>query len=757
MTIAHDTQTVATAYASTGTQTTSHAGSANTKAAVVLIAQNGTATDEVSGVTYGGVAMKRLDSNSESTEAGRTYTYYLLNPPTGTQDVAMTTTASTNKQLMVATMTGDKFKTIKLAGALPCSFFGTSASVANPSWNITGLVAGTKLEAYEVIHSGLTTMTNTPATGWTLISSTDLGAQGRGFARQSVASQSGTTLASGWTAATADDFVGQSVAFYEDDNLVNLLDGPPTVLNNEASTFENGTVGGWAGNTFFGGASPDTVANSAVRAHSGTKSILATHVTDGTKIGDACFYVTGLVNGQRYQFSAWVWVPTGSNDVRLEAVFLGSSAYTSLKDQWVNLTCEFQADSQGVAFIAVVVNQAVTGQQVWIDDATGVVVFPTGTLTTVLDGATALMSGTVGTNDATGTLATTLDNVTAVVTAVETFSGPLATTLDNSTTSVSGVVANPVSGTLATTLDDAVAAVVGAETFTGTLTSTLDGGTFAGSGSETMTGTLATTLDDVVAAVSGAETFTGALAATLADAVLAGSGVETISGPLASTLDDVVLAGSGTVANPVTGTLAATLDDSVLSGSGSETMSGTLSTTLDGAIASVSGVVANPVSGTLSTTLDNVVFDASGAAGTPPVDGTLATTLDGVTLAASGIEIFSGTWVTTLADAVLAGSGEEAFTGTMSTTLDDSTVSGSGNVSGVPIEGTLATTLAGVVFVAFGTCTGGDLPLSKIPGAALRVPSPASTMRLRTMGSTATVPNPQRAQLTTPNPKAELK
>jgi hypothetical protein len=86
--------------------------------------------------------------------------------------------------------------------------------VANPSWTISGLTAGIALEAFEVIHSGLTTMTTTPAASWNLISSTDLGAAGRGFAYQDIAS-SGTTLTCGWTAVTADDFVGSSVAFYQ--------------------------------------------------------------------------------------------------------------------------------------------------------------------------------------------------------------------------------------------------------------------------------------------------------------------------------------------------------------------------------------------------------------------------------------------------------------------------------------------------------------------------------------------------------------
>jgi hypothetical protein len=122
----------------------------------------------------------------------------------------MTTTAATNKQLVVATMIADLEKSIAVAG----NNTGTSASVANPSWTITGLTSATKLEAFELIHSGLATMTATPAASWTLLSSSNVGTGGRGFAQQSVTS-SGTTLTCGWTAVTADDFVGSSVAFYQ--------------------------------------------------------------------------------------------------------------------------------------------------------------------------------------------------------------------------------------------------------------------------------------------------------------------------------------------------------------------------------------------------------------------------------------------------------------------------------------------------------------------------------------------------------------
>src|SRR5438034_1088677 len=70
--------------------------------------------------------------------------------------------------------------------------------------------------AYLGIHSGLNTMTNTPAASWSLAPTPgfeDVGQTGRGWARRSLSSAG--ALAPGWTAVTADDFVGSSVAFYE--------------------------------------------------------------------------------------------------------------------------------------------------------------------------------------------------------------------------------------------------------------------------------------------------------------------------------------------------------------------------------------------------------------------------------------------------------------------------------------------------------------------------------------------------------------
>lgn len=224
MAIAHDVTTNATVYAATGTQTTAHAANANARAAVVLIAQQSSTTNEVSGVTYGGTAMQLLGTSTNGTEAGRIWIYFLDGVAGGTQNVAMTTTASSDKYLSVSTMTVAANTKVSPAnnpnGTLGVDLgyeTNTSNSQSNPSLTLTGLTASVPVVAYEVIHSGLQTMTNTPQTSpaWTLIQSVDAGTQGFGMARIAN-TPSGTTLTAGWIAATADDFVIAGSAFYED-------------------------------------------------------------------------------------------------------------------------------------------------------------------------------------------------------------------------------------------------------------------------------------------------------------------------------------------------------------------------------------------------------------------------------------------------------------------------------------------------------------------------------------------------------------
>lgn len=183
------------------------------QAVVVLLAQNGAATDLVTSVTYGGVPLVRQRFDTEATEPGAIYIYWGISntawpgPVTYTCRVARTGTTNIGAYVACAKTTDP----VNFTLAYETSATGTSASVANPSWTMT-TTAAVPVTCYEMIHSGLTTMTGTGATGWSVLDFVDLGAQGRGVATRD---WTGGALACGWTAATADDFVGSSIAFRE--------------------------------------------------------------------------------------------------------------------------------------------------------------------------------------------------------------------------------------------------------------------------------------------------------------------------------------------------------------------------------------------------------------------------------------------------------------------------------------------------------------------------------------------------------------
>ena len=131
----------------------------------------------------------------------------------------------------------------------------------------------------------------------------------------------------------------------------------PAVAGNmvdaEDASFEGGTVGGWDG--AFG----SSVANSSVRAFSGTKSLLVTWptATSGSALGPT---ITGLVIGRVYTISAYVWVPVGS-----PAVSFGSMT-SSVTGAWQRLTSTFTA-AQVTNSLGIATTAPTAGQQVWLD------------------------------------------------------------------------------------------------------------------------------------------------------------------------------------------------------------------------------------------------------------------------------------------------------------------------------------------------------------------------------------------------------
>jgi hypothetical protein len=221
MAIALGTAVLGAANSVAGNYDTAITPAATPNGVVVIIIDSTSTGDVVTSVVYGtGVGAVPLSRAAtpygfatEATEPGGVYIYWAGDSvmwPTGAQTVRITRTGTDNLRAMIATMTVAVGQTVTLDGGA----IGTSASMANPSWAHSSLAAN--VLAFLGIHSGLQAMTTTPATNWALTpagSSEDVGAIGRGWASRTLATPG--ALAPGWIAATADDFVGSSIAFQE--------------------------------------------------------------------------------------------------------------------------------------------------------------------------------------------------------------------------------------------------------------------------------------------------------------------------------------------------------------------------------------------------------------------------------------------------------------------------------------------------------------------------------------------------------------
>jgi hypothetical protein len=215
--IAHGSEICGAANSTAGNYDTSITPAATPNAVCVVIVNSTSASDVVTSVAYGiaagAVTLARRRFDTEATEPGGVYIYWSAGVfPAGAQTVRVARTGTNNLRVAISTMTVTD--PVNFTVAVDSDATGTSASVANPSWTHTSLV--NNVVAYLGIHSGITTMLNTPATNWTLAPTPgfeDVGAIGRGWARRVLATAG--ALAPGWTLATADDFVGSSVAFKE--------------------------------------------------------------------------------------------------------------------------------------------------------------------------------------------------------------------------------------------------------------------------------------------------------------------------------------------------------------------------------------------------------------------------------------------------------------------------------------------------------------------------------------------------------------
>jgi hypothetical protein len=247
MTIAHQAEVlgVANTGAAASNYDTSITPAAAPNGVVMIVVNSSTVGDAITsaayGISTGAVQLSRRRFDTESTEAGGVQIWWAggVTFPAGAQTVRIVKANGDNVRAYVATMTCAAAQQV----TVDTDATGTSASVANPSWAMTTIAATTA--CYLGIHSGITTMLNTPATNWTLAGSPgfeDVGAVGRGWARRSAVA-AGNQLP-GWTLATADDFVGASVAFKEAP--LSTTPQPPWLQRSPRPVEEHTVVGNYA-------------------------------------------------------------------------------------------------------------------------------------------------------------------------------------------------------------------------------------------------------------------------------------------------------------------------------------------------------------------------------------------------------------------------------------------------------------------------------------------------------------------------------
>ena len=145
------------------------------------------------------------------------------------------------------------------------------------------------------------------------------------------------------------------------------------LLSAEDASFEGGTVGTWAGNPI--GYVASTVANSAVRAQSGTKSLMVTWPTAGATLSAAYANLSGLVIGRTYTLSAYVWVTAATPAVLIGDIFgvftltapTGFSMTSSTTGAWERIAAKFTAGASSGNIGFKNATASTPGQQCWVD------------------------------------------------------------------------------------------------------------------------------------------------------------------------------------------------------------------------------------------------------------------------------------------------------------------------------------------------------------------------------------------------------
>lgn len=118
----------------------------------------------------------------------------------------------------------------------------------------------------------------------------------------------------------------------------------PIANNLISNPFIETTTSPWTTGDYFGTRAPaDAIEQSAEQVYSGASSLKASWPETVSQPSDVFENLTGFINKERYVFSFWVYVPTGSPDIRAGIALVTAGAYTSVKDAWTEVRVLFAA------------------------------------------------------------------------------------------------------------------------------------------------------------------------------------------------------------------------------------------------------------------------------------------------------------------------------------------------------------------------------------------------------------------------------
>lgn len=199
--------------AGTGNLSWTHTPVGTPRGVLVLIAQNVGTTDEVTGVTYGGVAMREVQGSpllhTAGSEDGALYGYFLgTGIPTGAQTVAVTVSGSSSKRAVCYSVTASTDVEVEATTTKDASS-GTNPFMAiATSTGVTTFIAG-------VIHSGIGAVSSiAAAAGYTDVLEHDYGSQCASWTRRTSNLGGGSTNIS-WTCGTSEEYGILGVALRE--------------------------------------------------------------------------------------------------------------------------------------------------------------------------------------------------------------------------------------------------------------------------------------------------------------------------------------------------------------------------------------------------------------------------------------------------------------------------------------------------------------------------------------------------------------